>query len=183
MAIATRPLTYDDLVDFPDDGRRYEILSGGLLVSPAPVPEHQELLIRLASLFFAFVRRHDLGKVYTAPLNIRLSNHDVVQPDLLFIAREREEIITATSIDGVPDLVVEILSPGTRGIDGGRKATLYAAAGVREYWLVDPRARSITIATPTNGRFEPVARVDGIARSTILPGFESEMAPLFAGLG
>jgi Uma2 family endonuclease len=183
MAIATRPLTYEDLLQTPDDGQRYEIVGGELIVSPAPVPEHQEILGRLFLLFAAFVRRHRLGKVYIAPIDVGLFDHDNVQPDLIFIAADRLGIVGPTRVEGAPDLVLEVLSPGTRHLDQVRKAALYATAGVREYWLVDPEARAIAILALVGQHFEPVPQTEGVGRSGVLPGFEVEIDPLFSDLG
>ena len=183
MSIATRPLTYEDLRDTPDDGRRYEIIGGELIVSPAPVPEHQEILGRLFLVFAAFVNLHRLGKVYVAPIDVGLFDHDNVQPDLIFIHRDRLGIIGPTRIEGAPDLVLEVLSPSTRHLDRVRKAALYATAGVREYWLVDPEARSIAVLALVGQHYEPVPQAEGVARSGVLVGLEVELAPLFADLG
>ena len=183
MSIVTRPLTYEDLRDTPDDGRRYEIIGGELIVSPAPVPEHQELLGCLFLLFAAFVNARRLGKVYLSPIDVGLFDHDNVQPDLIFIARDRLGIVGPTRIEGAPDLVLEVLSPGTRHLDQVRKAALYATAGVREYWLVDPEARSIAVLALVGQHFEPAPQSEGIARSGAPPGLEVEIAPLFADLG
>ena len=182
MVAEARPLTPEDLVDIPDDGQRYEIIGGELIVSPAPIPEHQELLGRLYLLFTAFVNAHQLGRVLFAPLDVLLSAHDLVQPDLIFIASERREIIRRTRVEGPPDLVLEVLSPSTRQTDQVRKAALYATAGVREYWLVDPGARTITVLARHGQRFAPLPQPTGVARSGILNGLEIEVAPLFADL-
>ena len=183
MAIATRPLTYEDLLETPDDGQRYEIIGGELIVSPAPVPEHQEILGRLFLLFAAFVNLHRLGKVYIVPIDVGLFDHDNVQPDLIFIAADRLNIIGPTRVEGAPDLVLEVLSPGTRHLDQVRKAALYATAGVQEYWLVDPKARSIAVLALVGQHFEPAPQSEGIARSGAPPGLDIEIAPLFADLG
>lgn len=182
MVAVSRLLTADDLVDLPDDGRRYEIIGGELIVSPAPIPDHQRLLGRLFLLFTTFDPTHQLGEVFFAPLDVLLSEHDQVQPDLIFIASERREIIRRTRIEGPPDLVLDVLSPSTRQTDQVRKAALYATAGVREYWLVDADARAITVLGIRGQHFEPVPQPASVARSDVLNGLEIELAPLFADL-
>ncbi len=142
MSIATRLLTYEDLCQTPDDFNRYEIIGGELIVAPSPISKHQRVSSRLQRWFGNFVTDRDLGEIIAAPCDVKLDQHDIVQPDLLFIARERLHIIGDKYIDGAPDLLVEVLSPTTRRRDRTRKADLYARAGVREYWLADPDAHA-----------------------------------------
>src|SRR3712207_6353337 len=117
MSIATRPLVHEDLLQTPDDGNRYEIIAGELVVSPAPVPIHQEVAGTLFRWFGDAVRGKGLDKVYFAPVDVRLSKHNVVEPDLVFVSRERRHIVGPKLIDGAPDLLVEILSPSTLNRD------------------------------------------------------------------
>lgn len=182
MSIATRLLTYEDLCETPDDFNRYEIIGGELIVTPAPVPRHQRVLARLFFRFSTFVNARDLGEIIPAPCDVKLDKHDIVEPDLIFIARERLHIIGDKYIDGAPDLLVEVLSPSTRRRDRTRKAELYATAGVREYWLADPETRTLAVFTLIDSRFERVAPEGSIVRSLVLPGLEVDIEALFAGL-
>ena len=184
MSIATRLLTYDDLCQTPDDFNRYEIIDGELIVTPASVPKHQRMSSRLQRWFGNFVTECELGEIISAPCDVKLAEHDIVQPDLLVIARERLHIIGDKYIDGAPDLVVEILSPTTRRSDRTRKAELYAKAGVREYWLADPDARALTVfrLVLVDSRYEPIEPEGRVVRSTVLPGFAVDADALFAGL-
>ena len=109
-----------------------------------------------------------------------LPTGEVVIPDLLFISRKRLHLVGPTAIEGPPDLVVEILSPATRSRDLGAKMALYARFGVREYWVVDPVARSISVFVLRDGRYEPLPQEGGIARSIVLPGLAIDVAALFA---
>lgn len=179
MSVTSRPYTYDDLTDTPDDGRRYEIIAGELLVAPAPSPDHQDFLGYLYARFRRFVMERGLGKVFIAPLDVRLTAYDTVQPDLLYIERARLGIKGDRAIDGVPDLVLEVLSNSTRGVDLVRKFATYATAGVREYWIVDPRQRTITVHTLVAGQYEPAAAAEEVARSVVLPGLEIVVADVF----
>ncbi len=144
-------LTYDDYVRLPDDGRRYEIIDGELEVSPAPNPRHQ----RVSAKFFAILHNHveerRLGQVYYAPIDVLLARDSIVQPDLVFVAAARELIITERAIEGPPDLVVEILSPWSDRRDRVTKARLFARYGVRQYWIVDPEARTLEMYEPKRG--------------------------------
>jgi Uma2 family endonuclease len=137
-------LTYDDLRATPDDGNRYEILDGELHMTPAPSTTHQRISRNLEFVLHAHVAQLALGEVLDAPVDVILDRSTVVQPDLVFVASARLSIITERGIEGAPDLVVEILSPGTEQRDRGFKQQLYGRYGVMHYWRVDPSARSLT---------------------------------------
>lgn len=176
-------LTYDDLLTTPDDGRRYEIIDGEMLVSASPRRVHQHTAQRVNGLLVAAADEERRGCVFFAPVDVRLSRHDVVQPDLLFIRRERLGIYTPEGIvEGPPDLVVEILSPSSYSIDVLRKAKLYAWAGVPEYWLIDPSARALTVFGLLDGHYEEVPRDNGFARSLVFPDLRIDVARLFGGI-
>ena len=136
--------TYEDYLNAPED-KRYELLDGELVMTPAPGERHQSISILLGSKLFQFASENSLGRVYLAPFDVVLSDVDVVQPDLLFVSNERDHIITPANIQGAPDLVVEILSPSTAERDKTFKRALYARHGVNEYWMVDTTAKDITV--------------------------------------
>jgi Uma2 family endonuclease len=183
---AERRLTYDDFLLFPDDGLRHELIDGAHYVSPGPNMRHQELLGRLHFEIEWHLRQHPgSGRVFLAPFDVVFTRWDVVEPDLLFIASDQAEILTAKNVQGAPALVVEILSPGTRRTDEQPKRRLYDRGGVREYWLVDPDASVVTIfRRESGGTFAPVARLaarDRVALATpLLPGFSLPLVELFA---
>jgi len=131
-------LTYDDYVQFPDDGKRHEIIEGDHYMTPAPRRKHQRVSVNLATEMSSFAKRHKLGLVFTAPFDVVLSDENVVQPDLLFVSAARAAIVTEDNIQGVPDIIVEILSESTRRKDEVTKRKLYERFGVQEYWVVDP---------------------------------------------
>ncbi|MBA2278699.1 MAG: Uma2 family endonuclease [Chloroflexia bacterium] len=183
MSVQTRPLTYDDLCQTPDDGNRYEIIDGELIVSPAPNLDHQRLLGELFALVRGYVRQHRLGRVFLAPVDVRLSAHDVVEPDLLFIRRERRDIYGSRRyVQGPPDLVVEIISPSSEKTDPGRKFDLYASSGVPEYWLMDPATRRFQLFVLREGRYEEMAAEAEHLRSEVIPGLVVDPGALFAEL-
>jgi|SRR5579884_832575 len=182
MATATHLLTYEDLRDTPEDLNRYEIVNGSLVASPAPPPVHALISIALVRLLGGWVWPRNLGTMLTAPVDVRLAPHQIFEPDLLFIRRERLGIIGEALIEGAPDLVVEILSPSSRGRDLGEKAEIYAEGGVPEYWIVDPDARGITLFALRAGRYEPLPEVDGAIASAVLPGLVVVPAAIFAEL-
>lgn len=128
--------TYQDFCKLPDESR-HELIEGEFLMTPSPNRFHQEVAHRLNEAISRYVSDHGLGKVYFAPLDVVLSDHNVVQPDLLFVSDRRKEILKDDNIQGAPDLVVEITSPASRERDRFIKKGLYTRYGVQEYWLVD----------------------------------------------
>ncbi|MBX3471533.1 MAG: Uma2 family endonuclease [Planctomycetes bacterium] len=175
--------TYEDYRQLPGDGQRYEVLDGELIVSPSPSRRHQELSKRLQYQLYRHVEvEHRLGEVFNAPFDVILSEDNVVQPDLLFVATSRLAVFSERGLEGAPDLVVEILSPSTRARDCGRKREVYARFGVRELWLVDPERDAVDVfervagdlaATGTYGRGDALA-------SRVVPGLRVELASVFA---
>jgi len=170
-------LTYDDLVLFPDDGLRHEIIDGEHYVSACPVTRHQLLVGRLYFEIELFLRQHPgTGMVFLAPFDVIFTKWDVVEPDLLFIAQDQAEILTDKNVQGPPALVIEVLSPGTRKVDERVKLRLFDRGGVREYWLVDPEADSVTVfRRQSDGSFLKVAQLTG-------DGHDVLATPLMAGL-
>ncbi|MBI4497066.1 MAG: Uma2 family endonuclease [Chloroflexi bacterium] len=138
-----RGWTYRDYCAIPDDGQRYEVIWGELYVAPSPSRGHQRSAGKLFTILDRHVTEHGLGEVYIAPFDVVLDEENVVQPDLLFVSKERLDIITEANIRGAPDLVVEVLSRSTAALDRSQKWDLYAAAGVPHYWLVDPVAHTL----------------------------------------
>lgn len=179
-------LTYEDFCRIPDDGMRHEIIVGVHYVTPSPVRRHQLLLGRLHLAIGSFLADHSaLGQVYLSPLDTVFSPWDVVEPDLLFVAADQLEILTEPNIQGAPALVIEILSPSTRKRDQGIKRQLFDRGGVREYWVVDPRANEVTVyQRAVDGRFPRVAQLggdeDAALTTPLLPGFTMALAKLFA---
>ena len=142
--------TYEDYLNTPE-GERYELLDGELILLASPNEEHQFASVKLVSLMYPYVTARDLGWVFHAPFDIVFSDTEVVQPDLMFISKERENIRTGANVQGAPDMVVEILSPSTSRRDWKYKRGLYAKYGVREYWIVDPTNRIVTVVMPQEG--------------------------------
>ncbi len=181
MSTVARPLTYEDLEQLPDDGKRYEILDGRLIELTSPSVAHQRVLRRLLRWLDHFVTEHDLGEVFSAPLDVRLAPHNIVQPDLVFVSYASFGVVQDRPIEGAPDLLVEILSPSTRERDQGQKLEIYARHGVREYWTVDTDNQTLTVFALVDHGYEAVTQDDGIARSAVLPGLTIDLAALFAG--
>ncbi|HWM91590.1 MAG TPA: Uma2 family endonuclease [Thermoanaerobaculia bacterium] len=178
-----RKLTYEDYVLFPEDGQRHEIIDGEHYVSPAPIPKHQKASMRLSIRVGGFVEIHELGEVYAAPIDVLLSRHDVLQPDLLFISNERAAILKDKNIQGAPDLVIEILSESTRKLDEDLKLGRYELLGVREYWIVDPREEQAYVYRVQGEGFRMVAELSAeagdVLTTPLLPGLEIPLRELF----
>ena len=165
--------TYEDYLTTPEDDR-YELLDGDLMMVPAPNLRHQRVQRNLGQKLNQFIQERDLGELFYAPCDVFLSNTDVVQPDLLFVSREREHLLSdGEKVRGAPDLVIEILSPSTETKDRGLKRDLYGRHGVTEYWLVDPIAETVSIHRQRGG---VLAAVDTFGRGQTLRSL------LFAGL-
>ena len=141
--VTTPSLTYQDYASLEGD-ERYELLDGELILVASPNRDHQTVSLRLASMMLSFVDENGLGWVFEAPFDVLFTDTDVVQPDVMFISREREHILTRANVQGAPDLIVEILSPSSSTRDWRAKRELYAAHGVREYWIIDPTNRIVS---------------------------------------
>ena len=105
-------LTYDDLLMLPDDGKRHEIVDGEHYVTPSPFTKHQTVSMNLTKIFVRYLDRHPIGYLLAAPMDVVFSDFDVVEPDLLFVSRERRAVITDKHVMGAPDLVIEIGDAG-----------------------------------------------------------------------
>jgi Uma2 family endonuclease len=184
MGATQRPVTYDDLLQMHDDGVRREVLGGELIVTPALTAGHQRVVGRFFRPVDDLPQQHG-GEVFPAPFDVLLGHYNVVQPDLVYVSPQRSPVPGDHHlIDYPPDLVVEVVSPGTGGIDRVRKMALYASARMPEYWIADPVRKSFVVNVPRGE--ECVAAVpdeDGRVASNVLPGFRINVARLFAGLG
>jgi Uma2 family endonuclease len=177
-------LTYDDLVAMPDDGLRRELIDGELYVTPSPGIKHQTIVLNLGSALLRHVRAQGLGRVFVAPLDVLFSQVDVVEPDVLFVSREREHhVLTDKHLVGAPDLVVEVGSPSTRRTDERAKLRLYERFAVAEYWIVDPDLDAIKVFRLVDSRYQRVAELSLEAgdalTSPLLPGVELLLTEIF----
>jgi len=166
--------TYEDYRRLPDDGWRYEIIEGELYMCPAPEPIHQEYGGEMFAALREFGKKHDAGKAYMAPIDVILSDLATpVQPDVLFICKERLQIVKKGRIEGAPDIIVEILSPSNWVTDRREKFKIYAKAGVPEYWIVNPSARTIELFVLREDRYDLIGKynVGETVRSEVLSGF------------
>jgi Uma2 family endonuclease len=178
----SKPLryTYDDYARLPDE-RRYEVIDGELYLTPAPTPYHQLVSGRIERLLQDHLEKAELGILIHAPCDVVLSQFDVLQPDIFFISTGRMAVIGEKYISDAPDLVVEVLSPGTRKRDRFIKAKRYARFGVREMWIADPLKKTIEVFVNTDDGFrrEAIYTAEEVLRSPLLPGLEVPLARVF----
>jgi Uma2 family endonuclease len=142
--------TYDDLADVDYEGRKWEIFDGELVVSPAPLAQHQRAVCRLHILLHAALQKPRIAEIFIAPFDVILGRSKVVQPDILAIRWNRR---VTSLVDGrvrlAPDLTIEVLSPSNRAHDNVRKRRFYARNGIPEYWIVDPEEQTIEVLERT----------------------------------
>ncbi len=181
----TRPWpTYQDYLDIPGDDR-CELINGEFILVSAPNESHQMASMRFSLELGGFVRDGGLGRVYAAPFEVVLADPEginIVQPDIIFVSREREHIITRANIQGAPDLLVEILYPSTGRLDRTTKRDLYARHGVKEYWIADPEAQTVVVMLLKDGNFETVGEygIEDTLTSPTLEGFSVSLDRIFA---
>lgn len=161
--MASTRFTWQDVLLAPEDGNRYEAVGGELYVTPPPSFHHQEISMRLGVALYRMLQEPGHGVVVAGPVGVEFPDtEEGVQPDLVFISQARSGIIRRGWIRGVPDLVVEILSPTTARRDRGAKLDLYRRQGVPEYWIVDPDARSVAVWRFAAGATEPEIYTDRV---------------------
>lgn len=172
--------TYQDYEQLPQD-KRYELMEGEFYMVPSPAWSHQIVLKKLFRILDDYITSCKLGEICFAPLDVVLSGEDVVQPDILFISKERSHIITEKNIQGAPDLIIEILSPATAERDKGLKRKLYAKYGVKEYWIADPENKRVEVMTLGERGFETmqVYQAGGSLSSTLLKELSLNLEEIF----
>lgn len=153
MAKKAIQFTYDDYLLFPDDRNRHQIIEGEHYMTPSPILYHQDISRNLQKILVEFVEAHNLGKIYDAPVDVVLSDINVVVPDLVFVSGANASILLEKYIAGAPDLIVEILSESTKRIDLDLKLKLYAKFGVPEYWIVDPKKKTVSVYRLAEGGY------------------------------
>jgi Uma2 family endonuclease len=165
--------TEADYFRLPETNKIVELSEGRLIISPSPTETHQEILGNLYSMLRNHVRFNKMGKILMAPMDVRLWEGKVRQPDIVFMSNEHLDRITE-KMWGVPDLVVEILSEGTAEVDKKKKYREYQKAGVLEYWIVDPFNQIIEIYALENDIYKNFGKwgAGEIAKSKLLDGFE-----------
>jgi Uma2 family endonuclease len=173
------PYRAEEYFGLPEEPR-CELLYGRLLVTPSPTARHQDVVLRLAEILLRHGRREG-GRALVAPIDVVLADHTVVQPDVVYVSRARAGIVR-DRVEGVPDLVIEVLSPRSARRDLGEKLRLYAEAGVAEYWVVDPETRRFELLENRGGEFVLRLPLEGRHRSAAVPGLELEVETFWRDL-
>ena len=156
--IEKRKQTYADYARETPEGWGYELFDGNIRdMAPAPYTNHQSIALNLSTELKLFAEKNNLGKIYIAPTDVYFDEHDCVQPDILFIAKEHLHIITEKNIQGAPDLVIEIVSPHHMQHDTVEKKNLYERFGVKEYWIVFPEEERVVIFSLKNAAYHLLA--------------------------
>ena len=167
--------TYNHYAALPEDRHRYEIVEGVLLeMTPAPGIPHQNAVLQLSRYLAIHVKDVGIGKVFLAPVDVQLTPKTVFQPDIVVILNEGLHKITESHIIGAPDLVVEVASPEAARYDRTTKREVYASAGVREYWLVDPILRTVEVLSLKDQAYQSNGIFSG--KDTLI----SQIAPTIA---
>lgn len=175
-------VTFAELQQWPDDGRQYELYDGEVIVVPSPFPRHQRVGSNLEEILREYERAAG-GLMFRAPLDIVLSEHNVIQPDLVYFREERRHVIDMMSATHVaPDLAVEVLSRSTEARDRGRKMELLARFGGPEYWLVDPVNNLLEIYVLSGSAYALTGTygADQDVSSATLPGLTFASSRVFA---
>ena len=166
-----------------EEGYIYELINGEIMRRQSPNALHQDILMQLGALMTNFIKAHKLGKLYPAPTDVYFDkNTNLVVPDLNFVSTQRRHIVQASGyILGTPDIIVEVLSKGTRNVDRGTKTQLYKKFQVPEYWIVDPVAQTVEIYVYRDGDYELVSSAEesGEVSSVVLDGFKLEVSAIF----
>ena len=178
--IEKKKYTYEDYLKTPDD-TRYELIEGELYMTPSPITNHQRISRKIEFLLEKFVTENDLGEIFYAPYDVYFDDENVVQPDILFISKERLNIIGEKNLQGSPDLVIEILSESNAYRDLIQKKKLYARYGVKEYWIVVPGEKTIDIHILKDKTYQlyKTFNEDDTLDSQILEGFKMELKGIF----
>ncbi|OFW09534.1 MAG: hypothetical protein A3G20_02960 [Acidobacteria bacterium RIFCSPLOWO2_12_FULL_59_11] len=181
MKSTATKMTYDQYCLLPEDGNQYEVFDGELVKTPSPSSRHQKIVQKLLYRLSAYLEAHALGEVFVAPLDTIFDQYTVLQPDILFVSRERVAEVVKERIEGSPDLVVEILSPSTFYKDLRRKMAVYSQFKVQEYWIVDPEKQTIELYQ-RSGEGLQLARQfasQETFQSPLLMGFQLSVGSIF----
>jgi Uma2 family endonuclease len=174
-------LTVEDYRATPE-GTRYQLIEGELYaMSPSPRYTHQAIIWNFSQIFGRYLQQHPVGRAFVAPFDVYLSPNDVVQPDVFFLANEGLKSLQDDGVHGAPDLVIEILSPSTAQLDKKQKRRIYARAGVKELWLVDPLLLQIQRYDFARDTAKPVQLIeeDETFSTPLLPGLAFSAADIF----
>ncbi len=180
MRISTK-FSYEDLQHIPPDRNRYEIVDGELFVTPSPITIHQRIVGNLYGHLWNHIRKHRLGEVFVAPLDVVFTQSTVLEPDILFVSRARLHIIGKKNLSGPPDLAVEVLSEASAKLDREIKPKQYALYGVPEFWRIDPDGKTVEVFRLKEGAYDLAARLEfgEMLTTPLFPGLRLPVASLW----
>jgi Uma2 family endonuclease len=168
VAYQQPPRTLLEVFKMLPEGTCAELIDNSLYMSPAPTLDHQDVVSNLLATLYIFVKKNNLGKLYPGPVDVYLNRTNAFQPDIVFVAKENLDILKEDGIYGTPDLVIEILSPGTKKLDLTKKKDAYEKAGVKEYWVVDPATKGVLGFRPVKGKYTEFKNEKGKLSSGLL---------------
>lgn len=173
--------TYTDYAHLADDGNQYEIVNGVLYMTPSPTWIHQEIVGRIYRFLSAYLEQSHTGIAFIAPLDVELTPNDIVQPDVFVLLNASRHKLGERHITGIPDLVIEVVSPGSSTYDRYKKNVLYARTGVPEYWIVDPDAQTVEVLHLSSDEYssQGVFRGSATLPSHIVPGLTTSAEQFF----
>lgn len=166
--IQTAPRTILEVFESLPEGTRCELISKQIVMSPSPTFGHQNIALTIATQLKNFVDKHELGVVVIAPMDVYFGKENVFQPDILFVTKERLDIIKDEKIKGAPALIVEVLSPGTKKLDKKNKKAVYEQFGVKEYWIVEPQSKKTTGFKLENNEYVEIVSSKSILQLQLL---------------
>lgn len=172
--------TYEDYDRLPE-GAPHQLINGELIVTPAPTTNHQRIIGRLHILLVEYIDANPCGEVLLSPIDVYFSETETYQPDLIYISKDRRNIVGKQKIESAPDLVIEVLSPSTAYYDLHRKKEVYQQSGVLEYWIVDPIERSVEVYENSDRRYNLVKKYtdDNVLESVLLKGLKVPLKKVF----
>jgi Uma2 family endonuclease len=175
-------LTVENYKILPETGPRYQLIEGDLYMAPAPNRFHQDISRNLEYILLEYLEEHRIGKLYHAPFDVYLDDHNVFQPDILVVLNHRLSIFTDAGAEGAPDFVVEILSPKTARLDRDNKRRVYATSGVCELWIIAPEKRQIEVYLLQENATTPAATYGerDTFESQLFPGLTFDATKIFA---
>lgn len=181
LSVKMRPLTVYDYRAVPEGGPRYQLIEGEMHMAPAPNRFHQHISRNIEFILLKYLEKNPIGEVYDAPFDVELTDINVYQPDIIFVANEHRSLLNEQGLSGAPDFVVEILSPKTAEMDKGTKREVYARCGVEELWIIDPDARRIHVYYLQKNAETPAATygVKAKFKSRLFPGLTFDTARIF----
>jgi Uma2 family endonuclease len=162
------PRTILEVWESLPEGTLCQVINNTLVMSPAPLDNHQKILVKLSSKIYGFVEENDLGEIRVAPYGVHFDEGNIFQPDIVFVARENIGRIKERGLFGAPDLVVEILSPGNKGYDKKDKKQVYEKYGVKEYFIIEPAEKTVTAYSLIDDKFSQIYSATGVIESKVL---------------